>query len=226
MRGAQFVNKFYWAKNLENKPCGESTSILSIWDIRVGVAFCHFEVWTFLFYKMYNDDWEGYSYPYSYALKEKLFSSVPLYMYNTSYSLGSTKVLCLCGAVKFLTQWLSFPALSAFWSFCTKTSSPNQDQNVLKANSWWWRLLLVIWVSSWPSGKLPFDCKKNCQKLDIFSIKLPNFFFYIQMAIFRISGGSAGELCSLFVYAVRCYFNGLIVNCYRIKGFERETSVI
>ena len=49
-----------------------------------------------------------------------------------------------------------------------------------------------------PSGKLPFDCQKNCQKLDIFSKKIPKIFIFLKknvkfLAIFWHSNGNFPE---------------------------------
>ena len=35
-----------------------------------------------------------------------------------------------------------------------------------------------FFIRLWPSGKLPFECQKNCQKLDIFFKKIDNKSFF------------------------------------------------
>jgi len=45
-------------------------------------------------------------------------------------------------------------------------------------------------VLTWPSGKLPIECQKNCQKLDTFSKKLTKMFIFFNKIA---NGGSASH---------------------------------
>jgi len=40
------------------------------------------------------------------------------------------------------------------------------------------KMSLLLLIHTWPSGKLPFECQKNCQRLDILKKKLPKIFIF------------------------------------------------